>query len=249
VWKREKVQEVSRRLKSRRWRRRALFLGLQIVAAFLVLTALPVLVLRVVPPLTSSFMIQREVGALLSGDRGFILRHHWVPLRQISREAWIAVVAAEDQKFPTHAGFDWKAIGEAIDESGGRRKPRGASTITQQVAKNLFLWSGRSFVRKGLEAWYTVLIEALWPKRRILEVYLNIAEFGPGVFGVGAASEHYFGKPPSQLGRWEASLLAAVLPSPKKYRVAQPGPYVLDRAAQIERTIGGLGGPGYLAQL
>jgi monofunctional biosynthetic peptidoglycan transglycosylase len=239
---------VSRRLKSRRWRRRAAVFGLKVVAGFLIVTLLPVLLLRVIPPLTSSFMLQREIGARLDGHSGFVLRHHWVPLREISTETWIAVVAAEDQKFPTHSGFDWDAIGDALDESG-RRKPRGASTITQQVAKNLFLWPGRSFVRKGLEAWFTVLIEALWPKRRILEVYLNVAEFGPGVFGVGAASEHYFGKRPILLGRHESALLAAVLPSPQKYRVAQPGPYVLERTAAIQRAVAGLGGPAYLRGL
>jgi len=219
----------------------------QIVLGLLVATVLPVLVLRWVPPLTSSVMIQREIAATLGGERGFVLRHHWVPLRQISPELPIAVVTAEDQKFPVHSGFDWDSIGDAIEE--GDARPRGASTLTQQVAKNLFLWQGRSFLRKGLEAWFTVLLEAIWPKRRILEVYLNVAEFGPGVYGAGAASERYFGKPASALGRREAALLAAVLPSPRRLHAAQPSSYLLERAAWIERHAAGLGGRSYLSGL
>jgi monofunctional biosynthetic peptidoglycan transglycosylase len=228
-------------------RRRAVRLTVQIATSFFVATAVPVVVLRWVPPLSSSMMLQREIRARLTGERGFVLRHHWVPLRQISPELAIAVVTAEDQKFPVHSGFDWGSIGDAISE--GDDRPRGASTLTQQVAKNLFLWPGRSLVRKGLEAWFTVLLEALWPKRRILEVYLNVAEFGPGVYGAGAASERYFGKPASALDRREAALLAAVLPSPRRLRVADPSPYVLERAAWIQRNAARLGGRSYLSNL
>jgi monofunctional biosynthetic peptidoglycan transglycosylase len=232
-----------------RWRRRAAGLALRGFAAFVLVTALPVLVLRVVPPLTSSFMLQRRIGALLAGDSRFELRRHWLPWSEISRELPIAVVAAEDQKFPHHAGFDWGSIGNAIAENEGRARPRGASTVTQQVAKNLFLWPGRSLLRKGLEAWFTVLIEAFWPKRRILEVYLNVAEFGPGVFGVGAASQVYFGKPAAAIRRDEAALLAAVLPNPLRLHVDRPSAYVRERAARIERLMQQLGGAGYLAKL
>jgi monofunctional biosynthetic peptidoglycan transglycosylase len=228
-------------------RRRVAKLAVQIALGFLVATAVPVVVLRWVPPLTSSIMLQREIRARLTSERGFVLRHHWVPLRQISPELAIAVVTAEDQKFPVHSGFDWGSIGDAISE--GDVRPRGASTLTQQVAKNLFLWPGRSLVRKGLEAWFTVLLEALWSKRRILEVYLNVAEFGPGVYGAGAASERYFGKPASALDRREAALLAAVLPSPRRMRVADPSPYLLERAAWIERNAARLGGRSYLSGL
>ena len=235
---------MSRRVNARR---RAATLVVQIAAGFLVATAVPVVVLRWVPPLTSSIMLQREIGARLTRERGFVLRHHWVPLRQISPELAIAVVTAEDQKFPVHSGFDWGSIGDAISE--GDDRPRGASTLTQQVAKNLFLWPGRSLVRKGLEAWFTVLLEALWPKRRILEVYLNVAEFGTGVYGAGAASERFFGKPASALDRREAALLAAVLPSPRRMRVADPSPYLLERAAWIERNAARLGGRSYLSGL
>lgn len=228
-------------------RRRGATLAAQIAAGFLVATAVPVLVLRWVPPLSSSIMLQREIGARLAGERAFMPRHRWVPLRQISPELPIAVVAAEDQKFPVHSGFDWGSIGDVINE--GDSRPRGASTLTQQVAKNLFLWPGRSFVRKGLEAWFTVLLEALWPKRRILEVYLNVAEFGGGVYGAGAASERFFGKPASALDRREAALLAAVLPNPRRLRVSDPSPYVLERADWIERHVARLGGRSYLSGL
>ncbi len=216
-----------------RLRRRAVRLVLQVVLGFLVATAVPVLVLRWAPPRASSIMLQREIESRLAGKGGVVLQHRWVPLRQISPELAVAVVTAEDQKFPVHSGFDWDSIGDVIEE--GDARPRGASTLTQQVAKNLFLWPGRSFLRKGLEAWFTILLEALWPKRRILEVYLNVAEFGPGVYGAGAASERYFGKPASALGRREAALLAAVLPSPRRLRVAAPSSYLLERAAWIER--------------
>jgi monofunctional biosynthetic peptidoglycan transglycosylase len=227
--------------------RRAARLVVQVALGFLVATAVAVLVLRWVPPRASSIMLQRQIQALFAGEPGFVLRHRWVPLRQISPELAIAVVTAEDQKFPVHSGFDWDSIGEVIEE--GDARPRGASTLTQQVAKNLFLWPGRSFLRKGLEAWFTVLLEALWPKRRILEVYLNVAEFGPGVYGAGAASERYFGKPASALGRREAALLAAVLPSPRRLHAASPSSYLLGRAAWIERHAAGLGGRSYLAGL
>jgi monofunctional biosynthetic peptidoglycan transglycosylase len=197
---------------------------------------------RWIDPPTSAFMLRERIAT------GHAVRHHWLPLRQISPQLAIAVVAAEDQRFPAHGGFDFEAIQKALTESGGRPR-RGASTITQQVAKNLFLWPGRSFVRKGLEAWLTLCIEALWPKRRILEVYLNVAEFGRGVFGAGAASEIFFGQPARELTLAQASLLAAALPTPKRSSVAKPSEYLLRRAEQIEAAARRLGGSGYLARL
>ncbi len=172
--------------------------------------------------------------------------YQWVPWKEISPHMTIAVVAAEDQKFPHHWGFDLDAISNALEENRRRSRPRGASTISQQVAKNLFLWPGRSYLRKGLEAYFTVFIELLWPKRRILEIYLNIAEFGPGVFGVGAASRAYFKKPPSKLLPGEAAILAAVLPNPRRLKAASPSDYVQQRAFQILRQMNRLGGPGFL---
>ena len=167
------------------------------------------------------------------------MHHRWVPYDAISRNLALCVVAAEDQKFPAHHGFDVDSIVRATQEQ--RRRPRGASTISQQLAKNLYLWPGRSFVRKGLEAYFTVWLEQTWPKRRILEVYLNVAEFGPGIFGAAAASERMFGKPASELTLSEAALLTAVLPSPKRMSATHPSAYVRERASQIERIARALG--------
>jgi monofunctional biosynthetic peptidoglycan transglycosylase len=155
-------------------------------------------------------------------------------------------VAAEDQNFATHRGFDFKAIEKARANNAKGRKVRGASTVSQQVAKNLFLWQGRSWVRKGVEAWYTLLIELMWPKTRILEVYANIAEFGDGIYGAQAASRSYWRKDASRLSPAESARLAAVLPAPRRYSVARPGPFVQRRANWIQRQARQIGGPGYL---
>lgn len=199
---------------------------------FAAFAVLQVLILRVVPPFTSAFMLASDAAEV---------RYDWVPWEDIAPSAKLAVVAAEDQKFPEHWGFDFAAIHRALDHNRHSRRVRGASTISQQTAKNLFLWSGRSWVRKGLEVGYTILIEALWPKRRVLEVYLNIAQFGPGIYGVEAAAQAYFGKPASRLTRQEAALLAAVLPNPVRLKVARPSPYVLGRARHIEAQMRALG--------
>ena len=217
--------------------------------AWVVLSVLVVLALRWLPPPTSAFMVQRQAQAWWAGDRSFRLRHDWRPWDEVSPDLRIAVVASEDQKFPQHNGFDWDAIDAAMEHNKESRRVRGASTISQQTAKNLFLWPGRSWVRKGLEAWFTVLMETLWPKRRILEVYLNVAEFGDGVYGAEAASRTFFKKPASRLSRREAALLAAVLPSPRKLHADRPSRYVLGAAAWIERQAQQLGGPAYLAEL
>jgi monofunctional biosynthetic peptidoglycan transglycosylase len=157
--------------------------------------------------------------------------YRWTPLERISPCLAAAVIAAEDQKFPRHFGFDLDSIRDAVAER--ERRVRGASTISQQTVKNLYLWPGRSFVRKGIEAWFTVYLELLWPKARILEVYLNIAEFGPGIYGARAASLHFFGKEPAALTEEEAARLAAVLPSPKRLSPVPSSPRVLDRARWI----------------
>lgn len=215
--------------------------------AFVLVTVLQVLVLRWVPPMASAFMLARRLDALVANDGDFRLEYQWRNHSQISRHLPIALVAAEDQKFPAHHGFDFAAIDQALRHNRNGRRVRGASTISQQVAKNLFLWQGRSWLRKGLEAWYTVLIEAMWPKRRILEVYANIAEFGDGVYGAEAAAQRFFRKPAAALGPAESARLAAVLPNPKKYSARHPGPYVQRRARWIERQVRRLGGPSYLA--
>ena len=209
---------------SRLWR----FFGWTLLV-LVALTAIPVLCLRWIPPPTSAFMLGKRVTSVLQGRPQPLIHFRWVGWESISPQMRIAVVAAEDQKFPSHWGFDFESIADAVQEKSARRRLRGASTLTQQVARNLFLWPGRSYVRKGLEAYFTVLLELLWPKRRILEVYLNSAEFGRGIWGVEAASRRYFGKPAARLNRPEAALLAAVLPSPKRFRVANPSPYVRQR--------------------
>ncbi|MGQ0384792.1 MAG: monofunctional biosynthetic peptidoglycan transglycosylase [Gammaproteobacteria bacterium] len=201
---------------------------------------LPVVLLRFVPVPVTAFMLHDEIRP----------RHHdWVPWQEISRHAATAVIAAEDQRFPVHDGFDFEAIDKALTDARRGRRLRGASTISQQVAKNLFLWPGQSWLRKGLEAWFTLWIEALWPKQRILAVYLNSAEFGPGIWGVEAASRRYFGKPASRLNRHEAALLAAVLPNPKRFRVANPSAYVRQRQDWILWQMGMLERAGLLREL
>lgn len=214
--------------------------------AWVALTWLLVLVLRFVPPVTSAVMVERQVGAWLHGERDFHLHQHWVPWSQVSLWAPLAMVAGEDQKFPYHHGFDFDSIHQAIDAADDGARLRGASTISQQTAKNLFLWEGRSYVRKALEAYFTVLLELTWPKQRILEVYMNIAELGDGIYGVGAASEIYFHEPPSRLTPEQAARLAAVLPSPRRWHADRPSAYVLRRAAWIERQMRQLGGPSYI---
>jgi monofunctional biosynthetic peptidoglycan transglycosylase len=224
----------------RRWLRRLLWLPVVLVAV----TVLQVGMLRFVNPPTSAFMVWRSLEGI--GQDGFELRHEWRDYDQISAQLPIALVAAEDQKFPLHRGFDLEAIDKAIQSNARGGRIRGGSTISQQTAKNLFLWSGGGYLRKGLEAWYTVLIEAMWPKRRILEVYANIAEFGDGVYGAEAAAQAFFDKPASELTAAESARLAAVLPHPRKYDAEHPGPYVQRRAAWIQRNARNLGGPGYL---
>ena len=198
------------------------------------LSVIAVVTLRWVNPATSAFMLENRLTALSEGDRTYRTDYEWVDLEKISPHAAIAVVASEDQQFPFHAGFDFNSIRESVraSEQGKKKKMRGASTISQQVAKNLFLWNGYSFVRKGLEAWFTVVMEATWPTERILEVYLNIAEFGPGgQFGVEAGSAYAFGKSAEDLSPREAALLASILPNPAKRSAKNPGPGVRRLAA------------------
>lgn len=207
-----------------------------------------ILVLRFVPPPTSAFMLVRYSEGLFATSKGPSVMYSWRPMRSIPPHMALAVVAAEDQNFPNHFGFDVDAIARALDHNTKNGKIRGASTISQQVAKNLFLWSGRSYVRKALEAGLTVLIELLWSKERILEVYLNIAEFGDGTYGVDAAARRFFGKSPDRLNRYEASLLASVLPNPKRFLAQRPSPYVMQRANWVQNQMHQLG-PEYLSRL
>jgi len=222
--------------------RRLFFLLLRAVFGAVALAALLVAVFSVVPLPTTAFMIQ----AALSGAT---VDYDWTAGDKISSNMLVAVVAAEDQRFADHSGFDFDALEKAAEHNRGGGSVRGASTISQQVAKNIFLWPGRSYLRKGLEAGLTVMIETLWTKRRILDVYVNIAEFGYGVFGAEAAARRFFDKPASALTASEAALLAAVLPAPTQYSAAKPSAYVRRRQQWILRQMRAIGGESWLKRL
>lgn len=226
------------------WRRWARRLTLLLLGLFII-SLLPVLVLRWIDPPTSAFMLARQLE--MRGESSFQLQYEWVDLEQVSPQLPIALVAAEDQNFPDHRGFDFAAISDALAEREAGAS-RGASSISQQVAKNLFLWGGRSWIRKAVEAYYTVAIESLWSKRRILEVYVNIAEFGDGVYGARAAAQHFYGVEAALLDARQSAALAAVLPNPRRYRVEAPTPYLFQRRAWIERQVLQLGGPSWLEE-
>lgn len=236
---------VVRRLAgSRPGRRFFAVLGIMLVTPVLV-----ILSLRWIPPPGSAFMLIRQLERLLPGSEVPPIHYTWVSRDRISPSMALAVIAAEDQRFPDHWGFDFTAISRAVEHNSHSGKTRGASTISQQTAKNLFLWGGRSYLRKGLEAALTLCLELLWPKERILEVYLNIAEFGDGIYGVHAAAARFYGKTPAQLSRHEAALLAGVLPSPRRLHADRPSRYLQSRAAWIVAHMGKLGGTRLLDQL
>lgn len=223
-------------------RRRWVRVTAAVVAGVIVATVAAVLPWRWIDPPTTAFILIYRAT-----ERRPPAARRWVSWKRISPHLPIAVVASEDQKFPHHHGFDLASIRESLDDPAGPR--RGASTISQQLVKNLFLWPGHSWTRKGIEAYLTVFLEALWPKRRILEVYLNVIEFGPGVFGVGAASRVLFHEAPDRLNAYEAALLAAVLPNPRRMSAADPSPYVTERAFWVMEQVRQLGGPAYLADM
>ncbi|WP_232529289.1 monofunctional biosynthetic peptidoglycan transglycosylase [Methylomonas koyamae] len=203
------------------------------VGFFLTGSLLLVAALRVLPAPTSAFMLHQHIDDWVEGKGYRPISQRWVSRERISAHAFHAVVASEDQLFYQHNGFDVDAIGKAFNQYLRGGKLRGASTISQQVAKNLFLSPAKNFVRKAFEIWFTVLLEALWDKQRILEVYLNIAEFGDHLFGIEAASRHYFGIPARQLSAAQAALLAATLPNPILLKADQPSAYVLKRQSWI----------------
>ena len=220
-----------------------------LVLICLLASVLAVASLRLINPPFTAFMAEAQIAAWASHDPKYVSRHRWVDLEAISPNLPLAVVASEDQKFPEHRGFDVEAIEKAYSLNQHSHKVRGASTISQQVAKNLYLWSGRSYFRKGLEAYFTLLIEALWPKRRILEIYLNVAEFGHGIYGAEAAAQQFFRKPAARLTRADAAVLAAVLPNPERYSAAAPGRYVQQRRDWILGQMQALGGPEMLDEI
>lgn len=208
------------------------------ILTFVLLSLLLVLPFRWVNPPITMVMADRWITS--SDD--FQLRKTWLSWDEMPKHAALAVITSEDQKFPLHSGFDLKAIQQALKERERRGGLRGASTISQQVAKNMYLWTGRSWFRKGLEVWFTLLIELSWSKQRILEIYLNIAEWGPGVFGLEAASQYHFGRSAINLTPMQAALLASSLPSPLNYNPARPAQHLLKRAEwnlQQQRRLGG----------
>jgi monofunctional glycosyltransferase len=209
---------------------------LKLAAAFILLSILMVVIFRFVPVPITPLMVIRSFQQWQS-DEPVKLRKNWVSIKKISPHLQLAVVCSEDQNFLNHNGFDFKAIEKAMEHNEKSKRKRGASTISQQCAKNLFLWPQRSWVRKGLETYFTVLIELIWPKKRIMEVYLNIIEFGNGVYGAEAASQDFYKRSAAKISREQAALLATVLPNPRKYNAAKPGPYVQKRQQWVLRQM------------
>lgn len=218
---------------------------IKIPAAFIALTVLWVLVLKWVPVWVTPLMVTRSIE--YRNDKDFHTQKKWRNYEKISPELAKAVIASEDNLFAEHNGFDWKEVRKAIDEHRNKgKKLRGASTITQQTAKNVFLFPSKSFVRKAFEAYFTVLIEWIWGKERILEVYLNVAEMGKGIYGAEAAAQEIFGKSASELTLREASLIAACLPNPIQRQAGKPSQYVSKRAGQIRALIPKIAWPEWI---
>ncbi|URL01171.1 monofunctional biosynthetic peptidoglycan transglycosylase [Avibacterium sp. 20-126] len=238
---------MGRKNNKKKWlqhiKQRILRYSLYVFATFLGIT----LLFRIVPVPFSSYMAQQKVSHLLNGE-SYPIKYQWVSLDNISWQMQLAVIAAEDQKFAQHHGIDWNAINNALKYNKQSTKVRGGSTISQQTVKNLYLWHGQSWLRKAIELPTTLMLEQLWSKKRILEVYLNIAEFGYGIFGVEAASQAYFKKSAKQLNQQEAALLAAVLPNPILFKANKPSAFVQKRQRWIMRQMNALD-KGYLTQL
>lgn len=221
----------------------------RIIAGFIIISSLIVLLFRWVDPPTSSFMMQRSVSAWWNGEDQFELYYEWTGWDDMSSHIKIAAIASEDQNFANHWGIDFASVQEALEEYEKGQGLRGASTITQQTAKNFFLWPNQSYVRKGIEAYFSLLMELCWPKKRILEVYLNIAEFGDGVYGVHSASDRYFSTTPARLSKSQSALMVTALPAPKRYNLASPSGYMLSRRDWVMQYMDLLGGPYYLDKL
>jgi monofunctional biosynthetic peptidoglycan transglycosylase len=207
-----------------------------------------------VNPFYTITMAERKFEALIHSKKQTDIQHTWKSYNEISYWMPLAIIACEDQKFPHHFGFDFESIEKAIEHNekvkqGRRKRTKGASTISQQVAKNVFLWQGRSWIRKGLEVYFTFMIEAIWGKKRILEVYLNVAEMGKGVFGIEAAAQKHFRKSAKKLTRTESAKIAASLPNPGKYTVNPPSPYINKRYPWVMRQMNNLKDDADIARL
>lgn len=208
-----------------------------IIIGLFLFSILQVLIFKFVPVYYTPYMVSNNISQLFSEGK-IDCEHTWVPLEQISKHLPKAVVASEDNLFMEHSGFDFKQIEKAQNEAEKGKRVRGASTITQQTAKNAFLWHGKSYIRKGLEAYYSVLIELIWGKKRIMEVYLNSIEMGKNIYGAEAVAQKHFNKPASKLTAGESALIAATLPNPVKFNSAKPSNYILKRKARILNLMG-----------
>lgn len=228
----------------RKYFKKVLYMALAVIGLLVISSFSYALYLRWFPPFTTHLMLQRGMEGSTKED--WKLNCKWKAYDEISDYAKIAVIASEDQNFASHIGIDFNAIEKAYKSNQKRKKQRGGSTISQQVAKNVFLWPGRTWLRKGLEVYFTLLIETLWPKERILQMYLNVAEMGDGVFGIEAASRKYYRKDAGYLTRSEAAMIAAVLPNPRKFKVNAPSAYVKKRQNRILRFMRAIGGKDYL---
>lgn len=209
---------------------------LKCIMWFLITSIASVILFRFVPVPLTPLMLIRCIEQKSDGKE-MKLRHDWVPLEEINERLQLAVVCSEDQNYLKHSGFDWGAIKKAMKQNKKGKRIRGGSTITQQTAKNVFLWPGRSYIRKGFEAYFTFLIELFWSKERIMEVYLNSIEMGDGVYGAEAAAQHWFKKKASKLNKDQAAAIAAVLPNPIKYVANPAGPYIQNRKAWIKKQM------------
>ena len=223
--------------------------AIRILVGLFAASILIVLALRWINPPTSSFMLQRQYDAWVSDNDSFELQYQWTRWQNISPHIKMAAITSEDQSFANHWGLDLTSIQQALEEYEEGEDLRGASTITQQVAKNLFLWPAPSFIRKGIEAYFALLMELIWSKQRILEMYLNIVEFGDGIYGVQAAADHYFDTSAARLSKFQSALMVTALPAPKRYNLANPSQYMLERRSWVLRYMDLLGNGAYLKQL
>lgn len=240
-----KFERLSKKSPSKRsWLKKMVFFFLYLW----ILSLFSVVFLKFFPVYFTPTMASRKIDALLDGNPSKI-HSQWSSYKELDKNAAIAVIASEDQAFPDHHGFDFDAMYGAVKHNLKGKKIRGASTISQQVAKNVFLWQDRSYIRKGLEVYFTFLIELIWGKERILEVYLNVAETGPMTFGVEAACRQYYGHSGSEISTSEAARIAAVLPSPNRFSIEHPSAYVRKRTSTIQRQMRGLGGVKFLENL
>jgi monofunctional glycosyltransferase len=222
---------------------------LRIIVAFVAASVLGVLVFRFLPVPFTWLMLMRKAEAVMDNKKDTEIMYKWKALEGFSKDVPLSIIASEDQLFPEHFGFDFKAIEKAVEQNSKRKKIKGASTISQQVAKNVFLWPGRTYIRKGFEVWFTLLIEAFWPKWRIIEVYMNVAETGRLTFGFEAAAKRYFNTSAAKLNSAQAALITAALPSPLKMNPARPSAYHQKRKQHILGQMQLLGGKEYLKRL